>query len=105
MAKKKSKSKKKFTLTQWLRRWIFRGVLMIVALLGFFILLFAVVNPPTTHTMWTEGSRLGRIDQEWVPLEDIAPVMARAAVAAEDARFCQHWGSPDRADPHFLEAF
>ena len=78
MAKKKSKSKKKIGPIRWLRRWALRGVLALVALLGFFILLFTVVNPPTTHTMWTEGSRLGRIDQEWVPIEDIAPVMARA---------------------------
>ncbi|MEO0501775.1 MAG: monofunctional biosynthetic peptidoglycan transglycosylase, partial [Pseudomonadota bacterium] len=32
------------------------------------------------------------IDQAWVPMEEIAPVMARAAVAAEDANFCLHWG-------------
>jgi monofunctional biosynthetic peptidoglycan transglycosylase len=92
MAKKKSKSKKKIGPIRWLRRWALRGLLALVALTGLFILLFSVVNPPTTHTMWTEGSRLGRIDQEWVPIEEIAPVMVRAVVAAEDARFCQHWG-------------
>jgi len=91
--KKKSKSKRKTGLLQLLRRWLLRGCLAFVAFIGFFILLFSVVNPPTTHTMWTEGSRLDRrIDQEWVPIEEIAPVMARAVVAAEDARFCQHWG-------------
>ncbi|NRB20001.1 MAG: monofunctional biosynthetic peptidoglycan transglycosylase [Rhodobacteraceae bacterium] len=95
--KKKSKSKKNIGALQWLRRWLLRGVLTFVALIGFFILLYSVVNPPTTHTMWTEGSRLGRIDQDWVAIEDIAPVMARAVVAAEDARFCQHWGIDVRA--------
>ncbi|PCJ05127.1 MAG: monofunctional biosynthetic peptidoglycan transglycosylase [Rhodobacteraceae bacterium] len=90
--KKKSKSKKKIRPLQWLRRWALRGLLAFVALIGFFILLYSVVNPPTTHTIWSEKHRLGDIDQEWVPLEEIAPVMARAVVAAEDARFCQHWG-------------
>jgi len=90
--KKKSKSKKKLGPKQWLRRWLLRAVMALAALIGFFILLYTVVNPPTTHTMWTEGSRLGKVDQEWVSLEDIAPVMARSVVAAEDARFCQHWG-------------
>lgn len=90
--KKKSKGKKKTSFRQVLRRWLLRGCLAFMAFFGFFILLYTFVNPPTTHTMWTEGSRLGRVDQEWVPIEDIAPVMARAAVAAEDARFCQHWG-------------
>jgi len=32
------------------------------------------------------------IEHDWVPIEDIAPVMARAVVAAEDANFCLHWG-------------
>lgn len=55
-------------------------------------LLFSVLNPPTTPYMYSEGSRLGRISHEWVDLEDIAPVMARSVVAAEDANFCLHWG-------------
>jgi len=95
--KKKPKSKKKIGPKRWLRRWALRGLLLVVAMFGFFVLLFSVVNPPTTHTMWSEKQRLGDVDQEWVPLEDIAPVMARSVVAAEDARFCQHWGIDVRA--------
>ena len=37
-------------------------------------------------------AQTGGVDQAWVPLDEIAPVMARAAVAAEDAEFCNHWG-------------
>jgi monofunctional biosynthetic peptidoglycan transglycosylase len=55
-------------------------------------LLFTIVNPPTTLYMASEKSRLGALAHDWVDLEDIAPVMVRAAVAAEDANFCQHWG-------------
>ncbi|EPX84532.1 monofunctional biosynthetic peptidoglycan transglycosylase [Rubellimicrobium thermophilum DSM 16684] len=47
--------------------------------------------------MWQEARRLGRVEQVWVPMEAIAPVMARAAVAAEDADFCNHWGLDLRA--------
>jgi monofunctional biosynthetic peptidoglycan transglycosylase len=32
------------------------------------------------------------VTYDFVGLEDIAPVMARSAVAAEDANFCLHWG-------------
>jgi monofunctional biosynthetic peptidoglycan transglycosylase len=32
------------------------------------------------------------VEQIWVAMDDIAPVMARSAVAAEDADFCLHWG-------------
>ncbi|KAE9630939.1 monofunctional biosynthetic peptidoglycan transglycosylase [Parasedimentitalea maritima] len=98
--KKTKKSKGKKSVSQprrRLRRWVLRAVLAFVGLIGFLILLYSVVNPPTTHTMWSEKHRLGDVDHEWVPLEDIAPVMARSAVAAEDARFCQHWGIDIRA--------
>jgi monofunctional biosynthetic peptidoglycan transglycosylase len=65
-----------------------------ILILGVFALvcLFALVNPPTTHTIWSEGRRLGGVEHRWVPLEQVAPVMARAVVAAEDANFCLHWG-------------
>ncbi len=56
------------------------------------ISLFAFVDPPTTPYMFSEGRRLGGVDQSWVALEDITPDLARSAVAAEDANFCQHWG-------------
>lgn len=56
------------------------------------IVLYAFVNPPTTYTIWSEKRRLGSVAQQWVSLENIAPVMARSAVAAEDADFCLHWG-------------
>ncbi|MFQ1701419.1 monofunctional biosynthetic peptidoglycan transglycosylase [Loktanella agnita] len=55
-------------------------------------LLFTVINPPTNHYMFSESRRLGDIAQDWVPMERIAPVMARSVVAAEDANFCLHWG-------------
>ncbi|MFC4214352.1 monofunctional biosynthetic peptidoglycan transglycosylase [Pseudophaeobacter arcticus] len=77
---------------RWLRRWILRGLFTVALGAVLLVLLFSVVNPPTTHTIWSEKRRLGDVDQEWVPLEDIAPVLVRSVVAAEDARFCQHWG-------------
>ena len=49
-------------------------------------------TPPDTFYMGQEERRLGRIDHIWVPLDDVAPVMARSLVAAEDANFCAHWG-------------
>ena len=53
---------------------------------------FSALNPPTTPYMFSEGRRVGGVNQTWVAIEDIAPVMARSAVAAEDANFCLHWG-------------
>lgn len=73
-------------------RWGLRAVAGLAGLWLILILLFAVVNPPINIYQWQEARRLGGIEQEWVPLEQIAPIMARAAVAAEDANFCLHWG-------------
>lgn len=58
----------------------------------FAVLLYRVVDPPLTPYMAGEVQRLGGVQQTWMPMERIAPVMARAALAAEDARFCRHWG-------------
>jgi monofunctional biosynthetic peptidoglycan transglycosylase len=72
----------------WLLRLAVGGIVAIFAV----VLLFSVVNPPTTFYMWQEGQRLGGVKQDWADWDEIAPVMARSVVAAEDANFCLHWG-------------
>ena len=94
-AKRRRKAKPSGHLSwrQRVRRRVWQPVLAGVAVLIFAILIFTVLNPPTTLTMRHEAARLGRaVEADWVPLETIAPVMARSVVAAEDANFCLHWG-------------
>ncbi|WP_022702357.1 monofunctional biosynthetic peptidoglycan transglycosylase [Pseudorhodobacter ferrugineus] len=91
MAKRAPKSKP-FTIRRTLLRWSFRAVAAVGAVLVALVLLFKVVNPPTTFYMWQEGQRLGGVSQEWADWDEIAPVVARSVVAAEDANFCLHWG-------------
>lgn len=73
-------------------RWLGRGLLAVAGFFAFLVLLFTIVNPPTTLYMWSESRRLGGIEQVWVPAGDMAPVLLRSVVAAEDANFCRHWG-------------
>lgn len=73
-------------------RWIFRATALAGAFIVLAVLLYNVVNPPTTPYILSESRRLGGIERTWVPLADIAPVMVRSVVAAEDANFCLHWG-------------
>ncbi|KEJ90726.1 monofunctional biosynthetic peptidoglycan transglycosylase [Sulfitobacter donghicola] len=87
-----SKEPARRSLRQRLRRFVWRVVAISFLVVVGAVLLGSVVNPPSTAYMFGESRRLGGVDQEWVPLEEIAPVMARAAVAAEDANFCDHWG-------------
>lgn len=81
-----------FAPFRWLRRWVSRLVLLVIALVFLIVLAHSVINPTTTHYMTMEDRRLGGLDHIWVPIEDVAPVMARSVVAAEDANFCTHWG-------------
>jgi monofunctional biosynthetic peptidoglycan transglycosylase len=94
-AAKKPPAKRAAKAPGRLRRLVRRGARAIGwTLLGvaLIVLFFGVVNPPITYTMWAEGRRVGHVERDWVPAGEIAPVMLRAAVAAEDANFCWHWG-------------
>jgi monofunctional biosynthetic peptidoglycan transglycosylase len=72
--------------------WGLRGALLAVVLTLAWIAVLAVVTPPPNLYMRAERARLGAIAHDWVPLAAVSPHMARAAVAAEDANFCLHWG-------------
>lgn len=80
-----------------LRVLVVRFVAGIAALLLLLVIAYAFVPPPTTPTVLVERVRLGGVQRTWVPMEAVAPVAARAVVAAEDADFCRHWGFDMRA--------
>jgi monofunctional biosynthetic peptidoglycan transglycosylase len=73
-------------------RWIGRGLAGLAGLFAGLILVFALVPPPINLYQIAEAWRLGGIEKDWVGWDEIAPVMGRSAVAAEDANFCNHWG-------------
>lgn len=75
-----------------LRSLLRRALRILACFVALAVALYVVVNPPTTPYMLAESVRLGGVKRDWVEIEDIAPAMARAAVAAEDANFCLHWG-------------
>ena len=73
-------------------RWCARGCVTALVLLFAWVVVYSVVNPPQTIYIWQESQRLGEVDRQWVDMDDIAPVLKRSVVAAEDANFCQHSG-------------
>lgn len=94
-ARKAAKPSLRARVTGAVRRiavWVRRGVLLALALIVGWVLLYRWIDPPTTPYIVGEDARLAGVARTWVDLEDVAPVMARAAVAAEDANFCLHWG-------------
>ncbi|WP_300516093.1 monofunctional biosynthetic peptidoglycan transglycosylase [Aliiroseovarius sp.] len=82
---------------RWTFRQLRRLVLLAIGVLALAISFYALFDPRSTPYMNAERSRLGEVDFQWVPLVEIAPVMARSVVAAEDANFCAHWGFDMRA--------
>ena len=77
---------------RWLRRKLWRILAVIFLLLAAWVLLYRFVAPPGGIYMLQEYRRIGEIQRQWVPMDQIAPVMARSVIAAEDANFCLHWG-------------
>jgi monofunctional glycosyltransferase len=73
-------------------RWLRRALLALLALIVLAVLIFSILNPPTTLYMAAESARLNGVKHDWVDFQDMAPVVARSVVAAEDANFCKHWG-------------
>ena len=74
-----------------------RVLVRVVAAFLALVVLFTLLNPPFTFTILSESARLGGVDRQWTAIEDMASVMPRAVVAAEDANFCTHWGFDMRA--------
>jgi monofunctional biosynthetic peptidoglycan transglycosylase len=56
------------------------------------VLLYGVVPPPMTPLMFIRLFEGEGLDRQWRPRTAISPDLFRAVVAAEDARFCEHFG-------------
>ena len=78
-------------------RRLFRLVVYLILASIALVIVYRFVPPPITITQvgdLMEGHGLAR---NWMPLSRIDPSMARAAIAAEDGRFCAHNGFDFRA--------
>lgn len=79
-------------LLSWLWGWVRWLGLRFLALMLVLVAIYALINPPTTWTILAARSAYPDMTRQWTPIKDIAPVMVRSVVAAEDANFCNHWG-------------
>ncbi|MCK6449639.1 MAG: monofunctional biosynthetic peptidoglycan transglycosylase [Alphaproteobacteria bacterium] len=73
-------------------RVLFSGAVAVVGTVLAVIVAYRVVDPPVTPLMLIRKSEGATLKHRNVPLEKIAPSLPRAAIAAEDNRFCQHHG-------------
>ncbi len=92
-AKKKAAPKRKRRgLLRRLFRWSVRAAGLAVLMAILWVGAYRVINPPGGIYMAAEAVRLGGIKRHWVDLDEISLHLARAAMAGEDARFCDHSG-------------
>jgi monofunctional biosynthetic peptidoglycan transglycosylase len=56
------------------------------------VLAYRVINPPITATMVGDMIAGRGATRDWMPIEEIDRDMVRAAIAAEDSKFCTHNG-------------
>jgi monofunctional glycosyltransferase len=74
-----------------LARWLIVTVAAVLLLPYLLAPLYRVIDPVSTLMLarWALGKRVERV---YVPLDRIAPVLARSVIASEDGRFCAHHG-------------
>jgi monofunctional biosynthetic peptidoglycan transglycosylase len=90
-----ARSKRKAPKRGWFGRivgWIIRAFLLFLLVSVLWVLLYRFVPPPVTFTMLGDVMSGRSITRDWMPLSEIDDDMERAAIAAEDSKFCSHYG-------------
>ena len=72
--------------------WLVRLVLAFVLISVLWVLAYRFVPPPITATMLGDVFAGRGLDKDWMSIDEIDRDMVRAAIAAEDSKFCQHDG-------------
>ncbi len=72
--------------------WIIRIILAFIVLSLLWVLAYRFINPPVTATMLGDVFAGRGATRDWMPITRIDRDMVRAAIAAEDSKFCQHNG-------------
>ncbi|MEE3651428.1 MULTISPECIES: monofunctional biosynthetic peptidoglycan transglycosylase [unclassified Brenneria] len=93
------KSNRRNGLLMRLKRLVIRFLLAVLGLWLAGILLFSFLPVPFSAVMvdrqvsaWLSGDFAYVAHSDWVSMDEIAPAMALAVIAAEDQKFPQHWG-------------
>lgn len=73
-------------------RFLLRLIVWLFALSILWVVILRFVPPPITATMIGDLVRGRGIDKDWMSLDEMDRDMVRAAIGAEDSKFCQHAG-------------
>ena len=79
----------------WFRKiagWIVKLVFALLLISVLWVLAYRFINPPVTATMVGDLLAGRGVQKEWMPITQLDRDMVRAAIAAEDGKFCSHHG-------------
>lgn len=79
----------------WLRRifgWLVKLLFALLLISLLWVLAYRFINPPITVTMLGDILAGRGATRQWMPISKIDRDMVRAAIAAEDGKFCSHHG-------------
>ena len=79
----------------WPRRiagWVVKLVVAFFVISVLWVVVYRFVPPPVTATMLGDVLAGRGLDKDWMPISQIDRDMVRAAIGAEDSKFCQHDG-------------
>lgn len=76
----------------WIFSWLVRIILIFLVGSILWVLAYRFVPPPFTFTMAGDLLSGRSVTKDWTSLERIDRDMVRAAIAAEDGKFCSHKG-------------
>ena len=72
--------------------WIVKLVVAFFVISIIWVLIYRFVPPPITATMIGDVFAGRGLHKDWMPISQIDRDMVRAAIAAEDSKFCSHNG-------------
>jgi monofunctional biosynthetic peptidoglycan transglycosylase len=72
--------------------WAIRIILAFILISLLWVLAYRFINPPITPNMVVDIISGRGATREWMPITQIDRDMVRAAIAAEDDKFCSHHG-------------
>ena len=73
-------------------KWVARIVVAFFLISILWVLVYRFINPPITATMLGDLLAGRGAARDWMPISQINRDMVRAAIAAEDSKFCSHHG-------------
>lgn len=72
--------------------WIVKLIIALLIISVLWVLSYRLINPPITPNMIGDILAGRGAQRQWMPISQVDRDMVRAAIAAEDSKFCSHHG-------------